>query len=333
MTLSSVTSRIQEIQQQLAQFVPTAATTSTSAASGTGSSTSTTGTEFATQLGRAMTDPSSTDSSAGAAVVADAKKYLGVPYQWGGTDPSTGLDCSGLVQRVYSDLGYSLPRVSYEQATCGTKVDSLADAQPGDILAFGSPVHHVAIYAGNGEMIQAPHTGEDVQISKVADFGEPVATIRRIIPADSVSGGSAGMAARAVAPASAQVSSATPYAAAFDAASARTGVPATLLAAVAKQESGFNATAVSPVGAEGLMQLMPGTAKSLGVSDPMNPTQAINGAADYLRTLIDKFGSTKLALAAYNAGPGAVLRYNGVPPYPETQHYVSNVLSSMGAAS
>lgn len=332
MTLASVTSRIQEIQQQLAQFVPVTATGTAATSTTSSDGTSATGTDFATQLGRAMTG-SSTDSSAGAAVVADAKKYLGVPYKWGGTDPATGLDCSGLVQRVYSDLGYSLPRVSYEQATSGTKVDSLADAQPGDILAFGSPVHHVAIYIGNGEMIQAPHTGEDVQISKVADFGEPVAAIRRILP-DSVSGGSAGMSARAVTPAatSAALPASTPYAAAFASAANRTGVPASLLSAVAKQESGYNANAVSPAGAEGLMQLMPGTAKSLGVADPMNATQSINGAADYLKTLLNEFGSTKLALAAYNAGPGAVMKYNGVPPYAETQNYVKNILSSMGAA-
>lgn len=332
MTLASVTSRIQEIQQQLAQLVPATPTATTATSTTSSDGTSATGTDFATQLGRAMTGATA-DSSAGAAVVADARKYLGVPYRWGGTDPATGLDCSGLVQRVYSDLGYSLPRVSYEQATSGTKVESLADAQPGDILAFGSPVHHVAIYIGNGEMIQAPHTGEDVQISKVADFGEPVAAIRRILPA-GVSGGSAGMAARAVAPATVAsgLSASTPYAAAFASAADRTGVPAALLAAVARQESGFNPKAVSPAGAEGLMQLMPGTARSLGVSDPMNPTQAINGAADYLKTLLDEFGSTRLALAAYNAGPGAVMKYNGVPPYAETQTYVKNVLSSMGAA-
>jgi hypothetical protein len=319
MSLSTVGSRIAEIQAQLAQFVPTAATSGT-----TDTSTSTSAADFATALGRISTGTSG--STAGDAVVADAMKYLGVPYVWGGTDPATGLDCSGLVQRVYADLGYSLPRVSGDQARAGTAVPSLDQAQPGDILAFGSPVHHVAIYIGNGEMIQAPHTGESVETSKVADFGEPVAAIRRIIPDGS---GSAGLSARV----STAASSATPYASAFASAAARTGVPASLLAAVAKQESGFNPTAVSPVGAEGLMQLMPGTAKSLGVSDPMNPTQAINGAADYLRTLINQFGSTKLALAAYNAGPGAVLKYNGVPPYPETQSYVRNVLSAMGAAS
>jgi soluble lytic murein transglycosylase-like protein len=80
------------------------------------------------------------------------------------------------------------------------------------------------------------------------------------------------------------------------------------------------------------MQLMPGTAKHLGVN-PLDPAQAIDGAARMLRDLTHRFGSTELALAAYNAGPGAVLKYNGVPPYPETQRYVRNVMSLMKAAA
>ena len=77
---------------------------------------------------------------------------------------------------------------------------------------------------------------------------------------------------------------------------------------------------------------MPGTAKGLGVSDPFDPAQAVDGAARLLRDLGRRFGSTELALAAYNAGPGAVLKYDGIPPYPETQRYVRNVMSLMKAA-
>ena len=72
----------------------------------------------------------------GQQVVADAQKYLGVPYLWGGTDPTQGVDCSGLVQDVYSDVGISLPRTSQEQATVGTPVASLTEAQPGDLVFF-----------------------------------------------------------------------------------------------------------------------------------------------------------------------------------------------------
>ena len=97
---------------------------------------------------------------------------------------------------------------------------------------------------------------------------------------------------------------------------------------MASVESSFNASAVSPAGAKGLMQLMPATARGLDV-DPMNPAQAVDGAARMLSGLVDQFGSVKLALAAYNAGAGAVKKYGGVPPYAETQTYVKRVLSRM----
>jgi soluble lytic murein transglycosylase-like protein len=104
------------------------------------------------------------------------------------------------------------------------------------------------------------------------------------------------------------------------------GVDAALVAAVARAESGFNPSAGSPAGAQGLMQLMPGTARGLGVTDPFDAAQSANGGAKYLRAQLDRFGDPSLALAAYNAGPGAVTKYGGVPPYQETQTYVQRVL-------
>lgn len=101
-----------------------------------------------------------------------------------------------------------------------------------------------------------------------------------------------------------------------------------LVKAVIANESGFNANAVSPVGAQGLMQLMPGTAAGLGVNNSFDPGQNIAGGTRYLRGLYDRFGDWKLAVAAYNAGPGAVSKYGGVPPYSETQNYVTNVMGS-----
>jgi soluble lytic murein transglycosylase-like protein len=122
------------------------------------------------------------------------------------------------------------------------------------------------------------------------------------------------------------------YASTFSAAASRYGVPVTLLAAVAQVESNFTPDAVSSKGAEGLMQIMPATAAGLGI-DPYDPTQAINGAAQLLSGYLAQYHSTATALAAYNAGPAAVAEFGGVPPYPETQAYVQNVMQLAGVAS
>jgi soluble lytic murein transglycosylase-like protein len=120
---------------------------------------------------------------------------------------------------------------------------------------------------------------------------------------------------------------ATPYAAEISAAAARNGIDPNLLTGLIRAESNFDPNAGSPAGAQGLTQLMPGTAAGLGVSNPLDPVQSIEGGARYLRQQLDRFGGdvTK-ALAAYNAGPGAVERFGGVPPYEETQNYVRRVL-------
>ena len=119
---------------------------------------------------------------------------------------------------------------------------------------------------------------------------------------------------------------ATPFAAEIDAAAARNGVDPALLRGLIRQESNFDPGAKSPAGAIGLCQLMPATAAGLGVTDPFDPKQNLMGGAKFLRQLMDRFGGdVSKALAAYNAGPGAVQRYNGVPPYAETQSYVQRV--------
>lgn len=271
----------------------------------------------------------------GNAVVTAGSEYLGIPYRWGGTDPATGLDCSGFVQRVFGDLGVELPRVSRDQARVGTEVASLAEARPGDLIAFGRPtVNHIAIYVGDGKIMHAPRTGEVVSVTPIRR--NDIASIRRVTDAPSTAGSLSSSAAGAamtrtgrLAPgAVATLGADVPYRDLFVAAGQRHGIDPALLAAVAKVESGFNPTAGSPAGARGLMQFMPATAAGMGI-DPLDPAQAVDGAARYLSTQLNRFGNLPEALAAYNAGPGAVARAGGVPPYPETQSYVRKVTTQM----
>ncbi|WP_158867179.1 C40 family peptidase [Leifsonia sp. AG29] len=116
----------------------------------------------------------------GADVVADAKKYLGVPYVFGGTSAS-GLDCSGLVQRVFKDLGIDVPRLVSGQSTVGTEVPSLAQAQPGDLIVTNGG-EHIVIYAGDGKVIHAPSEGRTVSLVNNWMKDSDIVTIRRVVP-------------------------------------------------------------------------------------------------------------------------------------------------------
>lgn len=122
----------------------------------------------------------------GTDVVATAKKYIGVPYVWGGTNPATGMDCSGFTQRVFKDLGVEIPRVVSDQMRQGTPVASLAEARPGDLLvSFGGD--HISIYLGNGKAIDAPVPGKTIQIRDAWEQHSNLTSIRRIVPAGAAS--------------------------------------------------------------------------------------------------------------------------------------------------
>lgn len=328
--MSAVLSRISQIESIInPQRVSAAAAAPSSTGSATGS------TQFDDLMGLVNGGTTGTGSATGSTggsladqAIAIAKQYLGVPYKWGGNDPASGLDCSGFTKLVYGQLGIELPRTSAQQATVGTKVSSLAAAQPGDLVFFNSPVSHVGIYLGDGKMIDAPKSGDVVRIR---DVYETPTHIRRVLT-DSGSSSSDSVARTLAQLTGSNGSSSlgsTPYASLFEAAGKKYGLDPALLSAVAKTESNYNASAKSPAGALGLMQIMPGTARELGV-DPMVASQAVDGAARYLSDQLRTFGRVDLALAAYNAGPGSVRKYDGVPPFTETENYVRRVQTAWG---
>jgi soluble lytic murein transglycosylase-like protein len=179
----------------------------------------------------------------------------------------------------------------------------------------------------------------DATVARVAEIGTLLRPAAAPAPSATTTPAQPAFAAQlagAMSPSSAPASAigANPFAAEISAAAARNGVDPALLTGLIKAESNFDPSATSPAGAQGLAQLMPATAAGLGVTNPLDPTQAIEGGARYLRQQLDRFGGdASKALAAYNAGPGAVERFGGIPPYEETQNYVRRVLSYAAGAT
>ena len=181
MTMVAMLSRVSDIRatlEQLSNVAPTARSTSTTASTGASSST------FADALASAATatgvTTANTGSATGADIVTSAEKYLGVPYLFGGEDTS-GMDCSGLVQKVYADMGITVPRLVSGQMKIGTEVASLAEARPGDLIVTAGG-DHILIYAGDHKVIHAPYEGRTVSKVEAYMDDSEITTIRRVIP-------------------------------------------------------------------------------------------------------------------------------------------------------
>lgn len=192
--------RVQSIQEAIDQLSGVA---SSRASQKTDAATAASATDFSKLLGTALgtTEGSAVQGGAtptggvtGQAVTDAAMKYLGVPYVFGGEDAS-GMDCSGLVQRVYADLGIEVPRLVSGQMTAGTEVASLAEAQPGDLIVTDN-AEHIVIYAGDNKVIHAPYEGRTVShVERWFDESD-IVTIRRIVP--TATAGTAALGATAI---------------------------------------------------------------------------------------------------------------------------------------
>ncbi len=207
MTMTDVLGRIQQIQSTITQLRSGAGSTATS---GTGAATAT---AFASELAKAGTTTGTTGASGatataatgstlpgaggltGDAIVETAKKYLGVPYVFGGEDRS-GIDCSGLVQRVMKDLGVDVPRLVSGQSTLGTEVKSLKGAKPGDLIVNDNG-GHISIYLGDNKILYAPKPGDRVKINSVYFPESEIVTIRRVAPENTVAAAAAALASLA----------------------------------------------------------------------------------------------------------------------------------------
>jgi soluble lytic murein transglycosylase-like protein len=189
---------------------------------------------------------------------------------------------------------------------------------PADEAAAGQRVQQIEA------MIEQARTGSSAPAAAPTVAGQASAAPSF---ASALQSASAPAASAAYSPESSAGAGSTPYDQLISQSAARYGIDPAILHGLIQQESGFDPNATSSAGAMGLTQLMPGTASSLGVSNPKNPAEAVEGGARYLSQLMGEFGgNTSEALAAYNAGPGAVKQYGGIPPYAETQSYVTKVL-------
>ncbi len=241
--------------------------------------------------------------------------------------PSGALAAAERVQQLQALLAQVEHRTpaTGSASPAGSTFASTLDAAQAGASPTESPVGAYATAASYPTGTPYPAAGLDADA--IAGSAPPTA-----LPSagDTVYGAGAGSAeplAAAGTPYASGGAAGAAYAPLIEQAAARYGLDPAVLYGLIQQESGFDPSARSSAGALGLTQLMPSTAASLGVAEPLDAAQSIEGGARYLSGLLHQFaGNTADALAAYNAGPGAVQQYGGVPPYPETQQYVTKVL-------
>jgi soluble lytic murein transglycosylase-like protein len=202
------------------------------------------------------------------------------------------------------------------------------------VLACAAPAHAELVFFSTGRTmsVKSHRVDGDSLVLTLRSGGEIVcdtASVSRIAP-DEVPYPEPEVEAAPAAPVQVAATE-VPYGALIDKFATEQGVDAKLVRALVQVESAYQPRARSPKGAMGLMQLMPATARQYGVADPYDPTSNIEAGVKHLKSLLQRFPkSVALALAAYNAGEGAVLRFNAIPPYAETRNYVSRILSLAG---
>lgn len=298
-TLVAALGRIDDIQQRIRSLSVETTTASTAETAGAGSSTAS---AFASAVreanGVAEVPTLPAGPVDGGDIVAQAKEYLGVPYVFGGEDRS-GMDCSGLVQRVLADLGIDAPRVVQDQADIGVEVPSLADAQPGDLIVTKGE-GHIVIYAGDGMVIHAPSPGKFVEHRNNWLKDADIATIRRVVPPP----GGAAVAAMTESVSVAGLSSTLPASGAAPAATA-TALSASLASAVGLSGGSASATSATAFG-DAFAQPGVASASAASAAATVNATALRELAATALSELAPASPSDGSAPLAAFAPPTAV---------------------------
>lgn len=343
--LASAQARISAIQDKINSLSnngrpPVSITESSGSTSNTQSvntSSSAFATEMAKQVASANLSSSTPTTAAGQvqgipgtaeAFLEKVRSYIGVPYVWGGTDPNTGLDCSGLVQTAARDVGVNLPRVTYDQRHAGIEVNGIKNARPGDLIITNNS-GHVVVYAGNGRIIHAPRPGLKVQEAPLSDAGE-IVTIRRVMR--SASDSPAVQSSKVSAQASVAASAAN---------LAQNGGLAALLGANSSlAATGLGAASGKADLANALLGALSGTSttgRNTGTNSALSSLLASAGSATrnsgYNATLLSQFMGSSASASGSNAGLAALVSgvdANSLTSTASALNSVSTLRSALG---